>query len=154
MFRAQMSPGGDGNIRSAISVMKQRLRKPLMPGQGGGGQAVGGPQGIDPSQVTNQGGQQSFTGRNGGRQMVGQAMARKLAAQQSPQAMTSAPMGGDTPEMQTFMQHFETIINEVDHIVSIQLDVPEVEAFMAAHSGAVIQEKTFGQQTYYIISRS
>jgi hypothetical protein len=56
--------------------------------------------------------------------------------------------------MATFMQQFETIINEVDHIVSIQLDVAEVEIFMVAHPEAVIQEKTFGEQIYYIISRS
>jgi hypothetical protein len=55
--------------------------------------------------------------------------------------------------MQLFMQQFETIIPDVDHIISTQLELPEVEVFLAANPEATIQEYTFGGQTYYIISR-
>jgi hypothetical protein len=101
MFRAQTTPGGAGDIQSAISVMKQRLGKPQPYGTKRRFPGQGGPQGIDPSQVTTQGGQQGITGRGGNFQPLGAAAQGRLP--QPPQAMPSAPMGGDTPEMTDFM---------------------------------------------------
>lgn len=79
MFAAQQGqPGGSPDIKSAIAVLRQRLgnpygkARPPLPGQGAG------PQGINPSAVTTQGGQQGIVGRGGNFQPLGEAASRRL----------------------------------------------------------------------------
>lgn len=76
MFAAQGQTGTQPDIKSAISVLRQRLGNPY--GKPRPGMAGAGPQGVNPGAMTTQGGQQGVVGRGGNFQPFGQAALDKI----------------------------------------------------------------------------